>query len=174
MSMNGLKSFLFWLVIVVIIAGGGYWAFTTIESGRELARRDEILPEPEEEIDLDTLADLGKVGTDGEQLPESPSEDEESPGAKEPSVSPEVKSLRADLQDLLDREAILEPGDSGLFVLRIQKFLNYYDQDLNLTEDQDFGPSTRAAVEAFQKEAGLNPDGGVGPKTLQAMIDFLD
>jgi peptidoglycan hydrolase-like protein with peptidoglycan-binding domain len=31
------------------------------------------------------------------------------------------------------------------------------------------GPRTRAAVIAFQKSVGLNPDGVVGPKTIAAM-----
>ena len=161
--MEKLKSFLFYLIVIVVILGGGYWAFTSLDSGRELARKDEVSFESEEEeIDLDALAELEEE-SELEPEPES-----------EPEVDPALEKIKTGLQDLLDRGQVLEPGDSGLLVLRIQKFLNHYDPDLNLSLDQDFGPSTRASIERFQKDQGLNPDGGIGPKTLEAMLDSLD
>lgn len=38
-----------------------------------------------------------------------------------------------------------------------------------LVADGDFGPSTRQAVERFQRDQGLTVDGKAGPKTLQAL-----
>ena len=38
-----------------------------------------------------------------------------------------------------------------------------------LNPDSDFGPSTKAAVEEFQRSQGLHPDGIAGAKTLEAL-----
>ncbi len=38
-----------------------------------------------------------------------------------------------------------------------------------LVTDGDFGPSTRQAVEQFQRDQGLTVDGKAGPKTLEAL-----
>jgi peptidoglycan hydrolase-like protein with peptidoglycan-binding domain len=41
-----------------------------------------------------------------------------------------------------------------------------------LKVDGDFGPKTRAAVEAFQRRRGLSPvTGAVGPRTWYALFD---
>lgn len=53
--------------------------------------------------------------------------------------------------------------------LGIQEALNYLGANPKLTEDGIRGPNTIAAVEAFQKQAGLVPDGVVGPKTRAAL-----
>lgn len=151
-------QFLF-LLFILVAFGLLYFAFTSLETGPEFAA-DQTQFVFEEEVQLLPPP-----------LPEPEPQPEPQP---EPEVDPQAVKLASDLQDLLDRGTMLEPGDSGLLVLRIQKFLNFYDKDLNLFEDQDFGPSTRKAVENFQKESGLNPDGGVGPKTLQKMLDYLE
>ena len=43
-----------------------------------------------------------------------------------------------------------------------------------LEADGVMGPSTRAAVEAFQRDHGLDPDGVVGPKTSAALIEATE
>lgn len=57
---------------------------------------------------------------------------------------------------------ILHLGLRGDDVGAIQKILN-------LTQDDNFGPQTEAAVQKFQKDHGLTPDGFVGSLTLAAL-----
>ena len=59
-------------------------------------------------------------------------------------------------------EQILQYGSRGPLVADLQ-------QRLGVTADGDFGPITRAAVEAFQSTHGLVVDGQAGPHTLGAL-----
>lgn len=54
-------------------------------------------------------------------------------------------------------------------VVELQHRLNRLGFDAGL-EDGIFGPGLRAAVEEFQRNAGLDVDGVVGPRTLQALV----
>ena len=45
-------------------------------------------------------------------------------------------------------------------------------QGYSLQLDGHFGPSTRQAVEGFQRQAGLGTDGIAGQKTLQALVNW--
>ena len=74
---------------------------------------------------------------------------------------------------------LLRQGSRGEEVERLQDrlaALGYTGQDgLPLQADQRFGPSTFAAVQAFQQDHGLEPDGVVGKDTLkelQAQLEF--
>ncbi len=63
---------------------------------------------------------------------------------------------------------ILWEGAAGEAVRRLQDALI----ELGLLDgeaDGRFGPDTRAAVEAFQRERGLPADGLAGPQTLRAL-----
>ncbi len=60
---------------------------------------------------------------------------------------------------------LLKKGSTGEDVKTLQR-------KLNLTEDGDFGYSTEAAVKQWQKEHGLIPDGIVGNKTWNSLIDI--
>ncbi|GHV16512.1 spore cortex-lytic protein [Clostridia bacterium] len=68
---------------------------------------------------------------------------------------------------------LLESGNSGASVLQLQNRLNAlrsrYPSIPYLTPDGSFGPATKAAVEAFQRAAGLTVDGRVGPATWAAL-----
>lgn len=74
------------------------------------------------------------------------------------------------LEAVNDDERQLESGDKGAAVRKLQQAL--VDADFSLPRfgvDGDFGPETKAAVEAFQRASGLtgsNIDGIVGPITL--------
>ncbi|KKQ35737.1 MAG: L-alanyl-D-glutamate peptidase [Candidatus Nomurabacteria bacterium GW2011_GWB1_37_5] len=181
MDVDGLRSFFIYVIIFAALIGGGYWAFTTIDSGPEFSQKtteqlayeakieeeaakvlaESEVPEPVlDETDIPTSMDEEITGEITEEVPTE--------------ISSEAAAIKTDLEDLLAKKLSIKPGDKGTFVLRIQKFLNYYNSDLNLKEDQDFGPSMRKAVESFQKDQSLNPDGGVGPKTISKMIEFLN
>lgn len=62
---------------------------------------------------------------------------------------------------------VLKEGDRGGWVSVLQSKLNAHGQ--HVTVDGDFGPATKAAVEAFQKDHGLVQDGVVGPLTWKAL-----
>lgn len=58
-------------------------------------------------------------------------------------------------------------GDSGIVVQQIQKALAQIGYELSGTGY--FGPATDTAVEAFQRRAGIAPDGEVGTATARAI-----
>jgi hypothetical protein len=59
-------------------------------------------------------------------------------------------------------------GDTGPQVKTLQQALVALGFDPG-TPDGDYGASTQAAVQKFQTSKGLQPDGVVGPQTLQAL-----
>jgi hypothetical protein len=62
----------------------------------------------------------------------------------------------------------LKLGAKGAWVRTLQERLRAAGHD-DLTVDGGFGPRTLAAVRAYQIDAGLLPDGVVGPKTWLAL-----
>jgi hypothetical protein len=62
-----------------------------------------------------------------------------------------------------------EEGHSGEHVKRLQQFLNA--RGAGLAVDGDFGPLTKAAVQAFQRDSSIDADGIVGPITLGKLKD---
>jgi hypothetical protein len=64
---------------------------------------------------------------------------------------------------------MLDLGDRGSAVADLQKALNAHGEKLKA--DGIFGPSTRAALVAYQAGAGLDPDGVAGPATLAKLRD---
>src|SRR3954452_16451978 len=65
---------------------------------------------------------------------------------------------------------ILKQGSKGKQVELLQKFLNLKGKlPKPIGEDGDFGPATKEAVKFFQKKAGLQVDGGVGPEKAAAL-----
>jgi hypothetical protein len=74
------------------------------------------------------------------------------------------------LEAVYDNERLLKSGDKGKAVRKLQQAL--VDAGFSLPRfgvDGDFGPETKAAVEAFQRASGLagaNIDGIVGPTTM--------
>jgi hypothetical protein len=67
---------------------------------------------------------------------------------------------------------VLRIGSKGPEVATVQRELaaiGYQHQGSPLKDDGDFGPTTRAAVEDFQRKHGLEPDGKVGNDTAAAL-----
>jgi putative chitinase len=70
-------------------------------------------------------------------------------------------------------EAMLQEGARGSAVSTLQHELNELLGGSKLTVDGDFGPRTKSAVEAFQREHHLAVDGVVGPQTSAALASAL-
>jgi peptidoglycan hydrolase-like protein with peptidoglycan-binding domain len=80
-------------------------------------------------------------------------------------------SGNATLEGVFDNERVLQSGSSGAPVTLVQQVLINLGYPLpRFGADGDFGDETRRAVDAFQRDVGLGPDGRVGFRT----IDFLD
>jgi hypothetical protein len=65
-------------------------------------------------------------------------------------------------------------GDKGSGVKAVQTALNRAGADPQLNVDGDFGPTTKAAVVAFQIVHGLEADGVVGEYTWDALIKAVN
>lgn len=63
---------------------------------------------------------------------------------------------------------MLKEGSKGDMIEKLQGALKTAGVDPG-TADGLFGAKTKAAVEAFQKKAGLDSDGIVGPNTVKAL-----
>lgn len=65
---------------------------------------------------------------------------------------------------------VLKVGADGTLVESLQRTLNkQLKPSPELSADGDFGPNTERAVIAFQKQAGVEPTGEVGPDTWRAL-----
>lgn len=69
------------------------------------------------------------------------------------------------VEPLLDCTS-LKQGDRGEDVVKLQQFLLDKEYTKN-RPDGSFGPGTKKALEAFQKDNGLNPSGSAGVKTIE-------
>ena len=71
--------------------------------------------------------------------------------------------------------SVLRLGSSGQDVVTLQYLLNVAAEFNStipaLKQDGNFGEGTQQAVAAFQRAAGLTPDGIVGPRTWQALYN---
>ncbi|MFT6399555.1 MAG: peptidoglycan hydrolase-like protein with peptidoglycan-binding domain [Bradymonadia bacterium] len=63
---------------------------------------------------------------------------------------------------------MLKEGSKGDLIEKLQGALKSAGIDTGKA-DGIFGTKTKAAVEAFQKQAGLDTDGVVGPNTVKAL-----
>jgi peptidoglycan hydrolase-like protein with peptidoglycan-binding domain len=61
----------------------------------------------------------------------------------------------------------LRRGDEGDDVRQLQEFLN--SKGYKVTVDGRYGAETQSAIRDFQGRVGLNPDGSVGPLTLEKL-----
>ena len=102
----------------------------------------------------------------GEAETAAPAEEKAAAQFVEPAAAVPVEAQPAALA--LDAGTLLRPGDRGPAVRRLQEAL----VALGLTKvkpDGVYGKKTKRAVTAFQKQAGLEADGVVGPKTADAL-----
>lgn len=77
------------------------------------------------------------------------------------------------VKPLANNDGILTKGESGSDVKHVQELLNkfgYHDSHGNpVASDGDFGQKTKQAVQAFQRAHGLEDDGIIGAKTMEAL-----
>ncbi len=66
--------------------------------------------------------------------------------------------------------AVVGSGGKGDLVIWAQEHLNAAGQKVSV--DGQFGPQTQAAVEAFQKGAGLPPTGKIDTATWKALLRY--
>jgi hypothetical protein len=66
----------------------------------------------------------------------------------------------------------LKPGDQGAQVTKLQRALTRLGYSPGAA-DGDYGPSTQAALERFQRAQKLTADGILGPRTLSALKQAL-
>ncbi|MBO9648878.1 MAG: peptidoglycan-binding protein [Variovorax sp.] len=78
-------------------------------------------------------------------------------------------------QNTAKNAANLKQGDRGTAVAELQRQLNNLGytagNERPLAEDGRFGPATQRALQTYQRDHGLVPDGIAGPKTLDAIRD---
>jgi hypothetical protein len=85
-----------------------------------------------------------------------------------PTTTPTTPTRRA----LPAPTSTLKPGDQGAQVKRLQRALVRLGYPTGAV-DGDYGPSTQAALERFQKASKLTADGVLGPTTLRALKTAL-
>jgi len=185
--MENFKFFLFSVFIIALLGAGGYWAFSTMESGsshvdiekqKALERENEDLKDEISDLkDQISKIESDKVVAEQEAEQVEKTQPEANTGA---TVKPETttsnvskyQTLINELQKLVDSNIYLKNKSQGPAVGTVQKFLNIYNNTSNKV-DNDFGASTETAIKNFQKAQGLTADGEVGPGTLKKMISWL-
>ena len=69
----------------------------------------------------------------------------------------------------------IREGSRGDYVREAQEILRARGYSIGSSGiDGKFGPATKKAIMAFQKDHGLDPDGVIGPKTWAKLIDAAD
>ncbi len=177
--MDNLKSILFSIIIIIIIGGLGYWAFTSMESGsehsynaeiRELKDKNRLLEE--EIISLKEEIRVLSLNKEDDTPKEEIKEEVKTENPKEEVVTYKYQDTINSLQGLVNKNVNLKLGSKGPDVGIVQKFLNIYNSTSKRI-DNDFGAGTVTLVKDFQKDTGLGADGEVGPTTLNKMINWL-
>lgn len=176
--MENFKFILGSIVVLAFIALGGYWAFSTIQSGGEYVNAKQIKDLQSENEELKD--EIKKLRDELLVLQPEVKEEEivsPSPSPVQPEPKPAVtvyknQTLIDELQELIDDKIFLKLKSAGTRVGTVQNFLNIYNKTSNRV-DNDYGESTKAAVVAFQKAQGLTADGEAGPSTFAKMIDWL-
>lgn len=178
--MNDFRFTLISTFLFIVIVGLGALAFFALEPGsdngsRQLVNQLEAQLAQKDDALQEALRRISELESDNEQLVkvESPVTAPIEAETENETPSNTDSALLASLKTLRTRGVLLEPGDSGADVGTIQKFLNEFENKSGGV-DNDFGPTTRRRVEAFQQAQGLTVDGGVGSGTLAKMISWLE
>lgn len=188
--LENFKFILASIIVIVLLGFGGYWAFSTIESGsthvdsQKLKESETKNKDFEKEV-TDLKKEISLLEADKEQaLADQAQANLEVETNKAPTVTAPVtptpakpvvsknQTLINELQKLADDKVYLKLKSQGPAVGTVQKFLNLYNKTSNRV-DNDYGASTKTAVLNFQKAVGLTADGETGPSTYSKMISWL-
>jgi len=91
-------------------------------------------------------------------------------GSVDRNQEPASRALAGVSDSHASADGTLRVGASGALVQSVQRTLNARSSPApDLSIDGDFGPATKAAVEAFQRSKGLTVTGEVGPETFAAL-----
>ena len=172
--MNNFKSILLLIIILIVVATVGYWAFATIEPGNvnvekqkraELEETNGTLKEEIEQLTKEVQSFKEKEVA-REEL------EKEQPATVAPAPSLKYQSLINNLQKLIDDNISMKEKSTGSRVGAVQTFLNLYNKT-NKRVDNDYGASTKKDVASFQKAVEMTADGEAGPNTFRKMIEWL-
>jgi len=185
--MENFKFMLLSFLILVLLGGGAYWAFSTIESGSSHVdnQRQKDLEDKNEELTKEVAELKKQIGILQADKEVQNQKDQTVTEIKEPepivnqtvTIPPKItvskyQSQINDLQKLIDGNIYLKLKSQGPAVGTIQKFLNIYNKTSNKV-DNDYGATTVTAVKNFQKAQGLTADGETGSNTYKKMIAWL-
>ena len=188
--MENFKFIISSIFIIALLGLGGYWAFSTIESGSTHVDSQKLKEFETKNNDLEKeVAGLNKqislLQADKEQslIAEEQKAQEvavvETPVTTTPTtqIKPTVVVSKTqtsinELQKLIDGKVYLKLKSQGAYVGTVQKFLNIYNKT-STKVDNDYGASTVTAVKNYQKAVGLTADGATGPSTYLKMITWL-
>lgn len=185
--METFKSILFSIIGIAFLFLVGFWAFSSIESGSDHVKAEEIKKLEDENEDLknqiaklttENSLLLAKNNNNDDKAGEVQEEEEKEESVKNTvTTNTDTKTLKYQelidgLQALVNKGVILEKGNQGPSVGLVQKFLNAYN-GTSTRIDNDFGKTTEAKVKEYQKDVGLTADGKIGKTTFLKMITWL-
>lgn len=177
--MENFKFVLFSIITIVLLGVGGYWAFSTMESGSGHVDSQKLKNLEQENSDMEReIASLKREITlleaKQQEEPEQVVVENKEPQTTTPTKTTVLKyqTLINELQKLVDGNIYLKSKSQGPAVGTVQKFLNIYNNTSSKI-DNDYGASTATAIKSFQKAVGLTQDGETGPNTYKKMISWL-
>lgn len=178
--MEKFKITIFSIVVLIILALIGYWAFTTMQSGSEHVSTEKIKQLQIENDDLKKEIEnlTYELGVAEAKVEESVAKTEEANTIAEVVKTPTTpttyknQTLINELDKLIKDNIYMKLKSNGTRVGTLQKFLNLYNNTKNIV-DNDYGPGTVTAVKAFQKAEGLTADGEAGVNTFKKMVEWL-
>ncbi|MEA5618693.1 peptidoglycan-binding protein [Cronbergia sp. UHCC 0137] len=108
-----------------------------------------------------------------EQVTQETIQSDSKPIIQKPDISSDSSNkLQVLGVQMLTGNEILRLGSKGSKVRQLQEILKALNLDPGQI-DGDFGQKTLASVKRFQQQQGLTPDGVVGPRTQNALNQFI-
>lgn len=184
--MENFKFIVISIIILAVLGFGGYWAFSTIESGSTHSYNQKIrdLQKENERLAKETnllKSEVALLESKNEEILQAEDNNIQENIAKEVPVKvtqptkttiSKNQDLINKLQKMVDDNIYLKLKSKGAMVGSIQEFFNIYNKT-SVKIDNDFGVKLETAVRNFQKSQGVAVSGQVGPNTLKKMITWL-
>ena len=160
--MENFKNILLTIVAVAVVGSLGYWAFSTLDTGREYSQKQK----EQQIMKENNLSAEGASAT----LPPDPVQEENVDVVAE--VNLKYQTLINELQELINDNVNMKLKSRGTRVGTVQNFLNIYNNTTNKV-DNAYGEGMKKLVAAFQKAVGLPTTGNAGPTDFAKMIEWL-